>query len=88
VNRLLQDLALAVLGIKMGHRQRTDRRDGTTWMLWIERDKPALAFESGGEGHGVEVDFDDEPYDWSDEDLQRLPDEARGPMKLAEGRER
>ena len=58
----------------------TDSRDGVRWTVWLERegDRPVLAFGSEGETRTVVVDFDDDVWDLSNEDLQRLLDEGQG----------
>ncbi len=57
----------------------TDPEDGRHWTVWLERgSKPVLVFASEGELLSVPVDFSDGLDDRSDEDLQRLLDEARG----------
>ncbi len=70
----------------IANRHWTDPRDGEHWTLWLEiaGDRPVLAFGSEGDTYTVVVGFDDELWDLSNEDLQQLLDEARGPMKLAE----
>ncbi len=62
------------------HRHWTDPRDGVRWTLWLETagDKPVLAFGSKGDTHTVVVDFDDDLWHLSNEDLQRLLDEGQG----------
>ena len=61
-------------------RQWTDLRDGVRWTVWLEtqRDRPTLVFGSEGDTHTVVVDFDDDVWDLSNEDLQRLLDEGQG----------
>ncbi len=58
----------------------TDPRDGVRWTVWLERagDMPVLAFGSEGETLTVVVDFDDDVWDLSNEDLQRFLDERQG----------
>ncbi len=56
----------------------TDPRDRTDWRVWLRRGSTVLAFGSEGEFHTVVVDFTDGLEDRSDEELQRLLDEARG----------
>ncbi len=58
----------------------TDSRDGVRWTVWLETEgeRPVLVFGLEGHTHTVVVDFDDDLWHLSNEDLQRLLDEGQG----------